>query len=45
MRDPFPNTSDQTTEMRFRVIFDQANPVVVLRVDPDHPAEGMVWIN
>lgn len=43
--DPFPNTSDATTEARFNVIFSSTSTVLVVPTDPVEMKNGLVWLN
>jgi hypothetical protein len=44
-QDPFPNTSDQTMEMRLAALFTGSNTVLTVPTDPEQPKEGMLWYN
>ncbi len=43
--DPFPNTADKTTELRFAALFGSLSAVIVVKTDPLELKEGLMWIN
>lgn len=44
-QDPFPNSSEPTTEQRFRALFLSSDTVIVTPTEPLDKKDGLVWVN
>lgn len=44
-KDPFPNTSDGTTELRFSALFSSTSSILTVPTDPMELKDGLMWLN